>query len=62
MARKRSASPTITDEQAMEPANKKQVVDFDHSIQEALDHILSQFKSREENKKLQFEKWIELQS
>lgn len=62
MARKRLASPTITDEQAMEPVSKKQVVDFDHSIQEALDHILSQFKSREENKKSQFEKWIELQS
>ena len=61
MATKRVASPT-TDEQLLErTSKKKQVVDFDPSVQEALDHILSQFKAREERKKLQFEKWMEFQ-
>lgn len=62
MAIKRSTPPTITDEPPQEPANKKQVVEFDHSIQETLDHILSQFKAREQSKKSHFEKWLGLQS
>lgn len=62
MATKRLTPPTTTDEQPLEPMNKKQVIELDHSIQEMLDHILRQFKAREQIKKSQFEKWVGLQS
>jgi len=55
MAAKRLAPPR-TCEQPLEPANKKQVVDVDHPIQEALNYILSQFKAPEQTKKFAIRK------